>query len=214
MTKKNERRWCVYKHTNKANNKVYIGLTCLNPKKRWKKNGKGYLNLNKNGSYNQPVMAHAILKYPDWNNGWTHEIIADNLTKEEANDLEIKLIAIYKSNCMKYNNPSFGYNMDDGGQWDSGMEFSEESRQKMSASAKERCTEKWAIENSQIQSGIKRPQCSNPCSAETKQIIKQRNSKAVYQKTLNGEIINEFASQSEAERVTGIAQVSIWKCCI
>lgn len=94
-----------------------------------------------------------------------------------------------------------------------GKIFSDETRQKMSESAKERCTEEWRIKSSKSQSGLKRPQCSNPCSDTAKEVIRKKNSKAVYQKTLDGDIINMFTSQSEAERITGVAQASIWRCC-
>lgn len=228
MTEKNNKKWCIYIHTNKINNKVYIGQTCMIPEKRWGKNGNKYLNLNKDGSYRHPAMAYALLKYPDWDNDWTHEIVAINLTKEEADNVEIELIAKYKSNCIKYQNPSFGYNMNDGGRGGNGTKLSdeakrkiseahknlsEESRKKMSKSAKERCTDEWRLENSKIQSGTKRTQCSHKCSDDTKEKISSKNGKAVLQLTMDNFVIREFSSQTEAEKVTGIQQSSIWRCC-
>ena len=63
---------CVYKHTSPSG-KVYIGITKQKPEKRWG-NGKNY-------AQNEYFFA-AILKY-GWGN-FTHEIIADGLTREEA----------------------------------------------------------------------------------------------------------------------------------
>lgn len=215
----NERKWCVYVHTNKINNKVYVGVAKGSPEKRWGKNGNGY-------SRSQPVFSYAINKYT-WG-GFEHEVIAQNLTQREAWDMEVELIARYKSNCKRYKNPSYGYNMTDGGEGSYGFKHTEETKKKlseirsnpsdetrrrMSESAKERCTDEWRESTSQLQSGIKRPQWSNPCPEDVKRKIGQKNSKSVYQKTLNGEIIKKFNSQSEAERVTGIHQASIWRCC-
>jgi hypothetical protein len=90
----------VYKHTNLINNKVYIGITKQEPKKRWQ-NGYGYID--------NDYFYHSIIKY-----GWesfNHEIIFDNLTKKQAQEKEIELIKHYKSNDRKY-----GYNMSKGGE--------------------------------------------------------------------------------------------------
>lgn len=92
--------YCVYKHTF-PNNKVYIGITSLNPLRRWKQNGMGYKG--------QRFVFNAILKY-GWDN-IKHEILYSNLTKEEACQKEIELIAEYKSNNRKY-----GYNISIGGE--------------------------------------------------------------------------------------------------
>lgn len=96
--------YCVYKHTNKINNKVYIGITCQKPEKRWDC-GWGYIK--------QEIFYNAIKKY-GWD-GFTHEILFEGLTKEQAAEKEIELIAFYKSNRKRYNSPSFGYNATDGG---------------------------------------------------------------------------------------------------
>lgn len=93
-----EKEYCVYKHT-APNGKVYIGQTCQKPENRWK-NGKGYSN-NK-------YFSRAIRKY-SWDN-FKHEILFENLTKEEADALEIELIKKYNST-----NKDFGFNMENGG---------------------------------------------------------------------------------------------------
>ena len=107
---------CVYKHT-APNGKVYIGQTQQNPpEKRWLY-GKGY--------HCNAYFTNAINKY-GWNN-FQHEIIADKLTKEEADEMEIRLIAEYNSADKRY-----GYNIALGG---NGFgTHSEESRKKMSES--------------------------------------------------------------------------------
>ena len=90
--------YCVYKHTF-PNGKVYIGITCQRPKKRWR-NGKAYEH--------NPFITNAIHKY-----GWEnvrHDILYTGLTKEEAEEKEIDLILEYDSV-----NRANGYNLDYGG---------------------------------------------------------------------------------------------------
>lgn len=93
--------YCVYKHKNKINGKVYIGITCQNPRKRWGRNGKKY--------FDSPKFYNAIQKY-GWDN-FEHIILYDNLSKDEACSKEIELIDFYKSNTKKY-----GYNITSGGE--------------------------------------------------------------------------------------------------
>lgn len=102
----------VYKHTF-PNGKVYIGITSRTPKIRWG-NGKNYVN-NKH-------MNNAIQKF-GWDN-IKHEVLFENLTKEQAEQKEIELISYYKSNTK-----DFGYNITNGGKH-IGM-FSEETIEKM-----------------------------------------------------------------------------------
>lgn len=93
--------YTVYKIT-APNNKCYIGITSRKPEIRWS-NGKGYSDVKSNHFY------RAIQKY-GWEN-FKHEILFENLNKEEACKKEIELIAEYKSN-----NPKFGYNLSLGGE--------------------------------------------------------------------------------------------------
>lgn len=88
----------VYKHTF-PNNKVYIGMTCQKVEYRWRE-GAGYNN--------QDVMRRAIKKY-----GWgniKHEVLFENLTQQEAENIERYLIKELKATNKKY-----GYNLDNGG---------------------------------------------------------------------------------------------------
>ena len=90
--------YTVYMHIC-PNGKRYIGITGRNPQYRWNK-GKGYLA--------NEYFTNAIKKYK-WEN-INHIILYQNLTKKEAEEKEIELIAYYKSNEKKY-----GYNIENGG---------------------------------------------------------------------------------------------------
>ena len=114
-----EKNYIVYKHTTPSN-KIYIGITCsLN--NRWR-NGAGY---------HHQRFYRAIQKY-GWDN-IKHEILYSDLTKEDAEQKEIELIAYYKSN-----NPEFGYNVSAGGEgflscepWNKGGHIYEETKEKL-----------------------------------------------------------------------------------
>ena len=107
--------YCVYKHTSPTG-KVYIGITSRSVEKRWG-NGTGYQG-------NRHFYS-AIQKY-GWKN-FTHEIIACELTKKEACEMEIEFIAKYNST-----DPRFGYNISTGGEHGSmGVPCSEEHKEKI-----------------------------------------------------------------------------------
>lgn len=89
----------VYVH-HLPNNKVYVGITQKKVLARWGKDGTGYRS--------QQLFWRAIQKY-GWDN-IQHEIVAENLPRDEACQTEIDLIAKYKSN-----NPEYGYNISFGG---------------------------------------------------------------------------------------------------
>ena len=116
-----QKKWCVYIHTNKINNKAYIGITSKKPEYRWKKDGSGYAN--------NPAMKNAIEMY-GWNN-FEHIVFMDNLLEKDAKHIEMLLIAIFKTNCSRYYNPTYGYNLTDGGDGVHGFCPSEEQRKKI-----------------------------------------------------------------------------------
>lgn len=107
-----DKKYKVYKYTNKINGKIYIGQTCKTLKAR-ADNGKGYIRC--------PHFWRAIQKY-GWEN-FEGEILADELTLDEANELEISLIQSLNST-----NPSIGYNNRGGG---SNGEMTEEAKRKI-----------------------------------------------------------------------------------
>lgn len=84
----NSRKYCVYMHKNKINGKVYIGATCLIPKKRWA-NGKGYSG---NKKFYKDIVEYG------WDN-FEHFIIIDNLDQEQSQILEKFYIQKYKYIC-------------------------------------------------------------------------------------------------------------------
>ena len=110
-----ERNYKVYKHTSPSN-KVYIGITGVDPVIRWG-NGKKYTE--------NEHFTNAINKY-GWDN-FKHEILFDNLTKEEAELMEQFYIALYDST-----NREKGYNKSTGGKSGRGVSPSKEQREKQS----------------------------------------------------------------------------------
>lgn len=123
-----DRSYCVYKHTNRANGKVYIGIT-YDINYRWRHGGCAYKS---NRHFWQ-----AIEKY-GWD-GFDHEVLYQGLSKEAACEHEIRLIAEHKATERE-----FGYNKSAGGDVPLVVRFgkenhrygkhhSEESKAKMSA---------------------------------------------------------------------------------
>ena len=109
--------YIVYKHIT-PNGKVYIGITSRKSYERWCGGG---------GYRTQILFYRAIQKY-----GWKnikHKILYTNLTKEEAEQKEIELIAKYKSN-----NPKYGYNVEKGG--NATGKISDETKLKISKASK------------------------------------------------------------------------------
>lgn len=181
-----EKKYCVYIHTNKMNGKKYVGQTCQQVEARWK-HGDGY----KNNIY----FYRAIQKY-GWDN-FTHEIIKDKLTLEEANQLEIKLIEQFHTTDNNY-----GYNLRQGGshgalsaetiekirQSQIGKVVSQETREKMRQASLGRKMPQSRIDFLKSQTGFKHPR-SKPIMCINTGMI--------------------YGSSGEAERQLGISSRSI-----
>lgn len=88
-------KFIVYKHTNKINNKVYVGITKRSLHSRMQDGYTGSSKFN-----------NAIKKY-GWNN-FTSEILEKDLTLQEACDKE-------KYYINKYDSINNGYNLSEGG---------------------------------------------------------------------------------------------------
>ena len=148
-----EHNYTVYMHKNKINGKVYIGITSNNPKRRWDC-GRGYKN--------QILFYRSIQKY-SWEN-FEHIILFENLTKKQAEQKEIELIACYKSNQREY-----GYNIANGGNCVGSA--SEETRKKMS----ERMKKNNPMKNKETVEKMRQSQLGKKLSEEHKQKLINAN---------------------------------------
>ena len=201
-----EKGWSVYVHTNKLNNKRYIGITSQHPPElRWL-NGHGYSDHLKFG--------RAIKKY-----GWdmfSHDIIMSGLGEDEAKREEIDLIERYNTTDDK-----FGYNMTIGGDGVRGFNHSDISKQKMSEAKSGRLhpnfgkhlsdETKEKISKSNLGKhyhnyGIVR-------SAETRHKMSESKKKPVAMCS-DGKVIQIFPSAKDAERLTGTSRKNISSCCL
>ena len=192
--------YTVYVHVNKTNGKKYVGITKQSTKTRWQY-GNGYKSCTHFG--------RSIKKY-GWNN-FEHIIYAKNLTKEDACELEVKLIAKFQST-----NPEFGYNSTFGGESNIrtpeitekirkaniGKRLSEETRQKISkahmgktASAETR--KKLSLAGKGKRTGKDNPMYGKPVSNETRNKISLANrgeNHPNYGKNLSTEIREKISS--------------------
>lgn len=217
----------VYCHTNKINGKKYIGITCQNPKNRWD-SGHGYRN-------NRHFWS-AIKKY-----GWDsflHEILFDNLLKEDAKLKEIELIS-----NLNTRNREFGYNITAGGESGNGYIASDESRRKISEANKGRIVSKETrdkiskahlgkvckrgidspnygrkasveakLNMSKAQSGEKHRLYGKHQSEETKTKISETESIPIVQLDTSGNLIKRWNSLKDAT-LCGFLDSKISSCC-
>ena len=203
--------YTVYRHKNKINGKIYIGITMQEPEKRWGIDGCNYKS--------SPHFYAAIQKY-GWDN-FEHEILFTNLTKEEACLKEQELIKKYDSMDR-----DFGYNSTSGGE---SFVMNEETKQKISQSMLGNknglghpCSEEKKKKISESQKGRKfteehKQKLSEaaknrhtPCSEQAKENIrKASHKKPIYCQELN----TVYESVQECARQLNLYPSTIVKVC-
>ncbi len=187
-----DKLWKVYVHTNIENGKRYVGITSrINPEIRWR-NGRGY---NEN-----PHFKKAIDKY-GWD-GFTHEVLLDGLTGDNAKAMERELIALWNTQ-----NPKFGYNMTSGGDGTPDYHPSVETRKKLSFT---RMRENLSSETRKRKSDAMH---NRILSDEHKRKIGEGNSKPIDMFDKSGNFIKSFDSATAAEKELKISHSHISQCC-
>lgn len=217
--------WSVYIHISPSN-KYYVGVTRKTPEERWK-NGFGY--------YHQPF--YNVVKKYGWDN-IQHEIIAQNLTEEEAYNFECTLIEKLKSSNRKY-----GYNYTTGGdkgyihkhtdEWCKqhskdmlgennpmyGKKHSNETLSKISKSRTGKCIgeDNPFYGKHHSKETIQKIQESRNWYKHTKETIDKisnNNKKPVLQYDCNtNKLLKEFPSAKDAGKELNLDKGSITKCC-
>jgi group I intron endonuclease len=123
----NNEIFSIYLIENKINKKKYVGITKQNPpRKRWSQH-----KSQKGPSQKQKPLHRAIQK--DGKENFTFTVICQTKHKEEAIRLEKYFIQEYKTHINEHKT---GYNVTLGGDGVWGLKHTEESRKKMSESAR------------------------------------------------------------------------------
>ena len=194
--------YCVYVHTNKINGKKYVGQTGQRPERRWQ-NGYGYEK--------SPHFWRAIQKY-GWDN-FEHEIIASNLTKEEADNFEKLLI-----NRLDLQGRESGYNLKDGGSYGS---IPEETRQKIrEANTGRHHSDETKKQMSAMKTGDKNKFYGKHHSDTSKRKISEsikrspnNNSKKVYQYDLQENFLKEWDNMTRVAEAYNIGRTTVMNHC-
>lgn len=112
-------KWIIYVYTF-PNGKRYVGKSKRSIVSRQGAAFNRYANCT--------ALWHAIQKY-GVENIEQEIIIEDYMTDEDASRLEQEFIELYRTNCNRYTNPKYGYNLTDGGDGLNGWHPSEERLQ-------------------------------------------------------------------------------------
>lgn len=177
--------------------RIYIGTTSQKLMRRWN-NGNGY-------RFCKPLWEQIVL------HGWENvckEVLATNLTKEEASEMEQRAIREWNSA-----NPRYGFNRESGG-LDGEKIIPPAVKEKM----REACTGKRNHNfgkhfSAEHKAKLSKSNLGQKRSEETCKKIGEAKRKPVSQYTLNGLLIATFPSGKEAEAQTGVCAQHISKVC-
>lgn len=194
-----QRKFKVYKYTLINDGRVYIGQTCDSLKERAGFNGYRYKGSKK--------FYHAIQKY-----GWQSfksKIIKDNLTCEQANQLETKLI-------NEYDSINKGFNLAFGG---GNRVPTEQTRLKQSLAKRGQKNNRYGVKLSEqtkrkIGEANKKSQLGKKHSEQTKQKISLSHRKGIYVKCIEtGQIYNGYIEAARAKGTQKSQGGHISECC-
>ena len=222
-------KFCVYKHVNKINQKVYIGITSQPFHLRWN-NGYGYIGslyfykaIKKDGWNN---FEHFYLK----NNKWIKVDESTDLSSsyemiyQEATEKEIYFIDYYKK---KLGNNNI-YNITDGGEGTLGINLKPVRQYSLLG---ELINQFSSIKEASIKTNISLTMISACCNGKARVasnyifkfvdddspiIIPKKNYRKnipVEQYSLSGIFLKEYISATEASKKTGISNSLISACC-
>lgn len=199
----------VYCHINKTNGKKYVGITKQKPETRWH-SGNGYRN--------NEYFWRSIKKY-GWKN-FEHKILYQNLTKKQAENIEIRLIAEWNTTDRAH-----GYNIANGGNHIGSV--AEETKRKISKKHKGIATELHRTKKTKnkISKGLKGIKRSDETKKKMSDFAKNRGmSEITKQKFAEANEKRKipviciatgikYESASDAERKTGMCKTNILRHC-
>lgn len=196
-------KYTVYAHINKYNGKVYIGITGINPSKRW---GAGC-------NYTGCTLFNRALKKYGWK-GFHHVILYPNLSKNIACKVEIELIKEYKK-------LGISYNITEGGTSTKGHSMPESARLKIGLFNKNKivsCNTRQKLRR--VKLGIKTSPLSDTHKLKISMSLKGKCPKnislfykEVIQLDLNNNIVQMWKSVSEASKAINGDRSFISKVC-
>ena len=172
---------------------------------RWK-NGHGYRN---------NIHFHNAIRKYGWDN-IHHEIVCRDVSKEEAENIEIELIERYHSNL-----PEYGYNISSGGHSNTGYKHSTETKSKISKSL-------YGHHVSQdTKCKISKSHVGKPGYWSGKKLSKERREKIsrslvgnipynairIVKKDCNNVILGVYNSATEAAQSVGGSHKGVLRCC-